>query len=119
MPTSPFMPFTHMANSTNITLKPRLHDTTGCQTVFVKPCLSNRLYNPVWEPVERTAVCSTRLYRVNGVLLCHQKAVSVNERVNDDFTWFHDHHLAESWSSWTTKQSNWCKDKQSNYNDCK
>ena len=51
-------------------LKPRLHDTTGCQTrcqtrlttglttgcivytsiqPVVKPCLSNRLYNPVWQ----------------------------------------------------------------------
>ena len=60
-------------------LKPRLHDTACCQTGWttrfdnwlneqlfvqhsivytniqpvVKPCLSNRLYNPVWQPVER------------------------------------------------------------------
>jgi len=27
----------------------------------VKPCLSNRLYKPVWQRVERTAVRSTRL----------------------------------------------------------
>jgi len=70
--------------SLHITFKPRLHDRTCCQTGLttgwvyrVYSRLSKRLYNPVWQPVERTvAVHSTRLsnrfdnrlYRVNGVL---------------------------------------------------
>ena len=47
-----------------LAVKPGL--TTGCIVYtdiqpVVKPCLSNRLYNPVWQSVERTAVRSTRL----------------------------------------------------------
>jgi len=53
-----------------------IHDTTGCQTGLITGCivytnippvavrstlLSNRLYNPVWQPVEQTAVRTTRL----------------------------------------------------------
>ena len=58
--------------SLHIIFKPRLHDTTccqtGCQTGLTTGCLYtqynrlyNQLYNPVWQPVERTAVRSTRL----------------------------------------------------------
>jgi len=54
-------------------LKPRLDDTTCCQTGWqpgkclytrynrLSNPLSYRLYNPVWQPVERTSVRSTRL----------------------------------------------------------
>jgi len=103
-PQAPFTRHNLLSNRSDNRVNVCIHDTTSCQThcqtgcqmrlttgcivytniqPVVKPCLSNRLYNPVWQPVERTAVRSTRfsirlsnpfdnrLYRVNGVLeLC-------------------------------------------------
>ena len=81
-------PIKHGKVSVRTSVKPRLHDTTGCQTrcqtgwQLVVSCIqtkwlyrvysrfSNRLYNPVWQPVERTvAVRSTRLQPVWQLVL--------------------------------------------------
>jgi len=61
-------------------IKPRLHDTTGCQT----RCQTGPVVKPVWQPVWQSFGClftrysrlsnrlhnlfDNRLYRVNGVL---------------------------------------------------